>query len=79
MRALLGSSSARFEPTYLSSSSACELNTKLELGSARAILRTISNKLKDRLELASISFKRAKSRLELGSSMLASLLLYYMY
>ncbi|MFS8012226.1 hypothetical protein Hanom_Chr14g01318331 [Helianthus anomalus] len=77
-RARLGSSSARFKPIYLSSSSSsiCDLRVKSK---ARAILRTISNKLKDRLVLASISLKRVKSRLELGSPMLASLLLYYIY
>ncbi|KAF5756916.1 hypothetical protein HanXRQr2_Chr17g0820561 [Helianthus annuus] len=68
-RARPGSSSAQFKPTYLSSSSS----------SARAILRTTSNKLKAWLELASISFKRAKARLEPGSPMLSSLLLLLYY
>ncbi|MFS7921626.1 hypothetical protein Hanom_Chr03g00239201 [Helianthus anomalus] len=45
--------------------------------SARAILRTTSNELKARLELASISLKRGKARLEFDSPMLSSLLLYY--
>ncbi|MFS7925639.1 hypothetical protein Hanom_Chr04g00287411 [Helianthus anomalus] len=54
---------------------------ELELGSrikpkARAILRTTSDELKTRLDLASISLKRAKARLELGLSMLSSLLSY---
>ncbi|MFS7991556.1 hypothetical protein Hanom_Chr12g01072061 [Helianthus anomalus] len=53
-RARLGSSLAQFEPTYLSSSSTCELNQKLE--PARAILR-IPNKIKARLKLYSVSLK----------------------
>ncbi|KAF5820995.1 hypothetical protein HanXRQr2_Chr01g0008601 [Helianthus annuus] len=47
------------------------------IGLARAILRTTSNKLKARVKLSSISLKRAKARLELGSPILLSLLLYY--
>ncbi|MFS7942971.1 hypothetical protein Hanom_Chr06g00494781 [Helianthus anomalus] len=48
-----------------------------QLDSARAILKTTSNELKAELELASISLKRAKARLEFDSPMLSSLLLYY--
>ncbi|MFS8013385.1 hypothetical protein Hanom_Chr14g01332331 [Helianthus anomalus] len=56
--------------------------SELELGSrvkhkARAISRTTSNELEARLELVSTAIKRAKARLELGSPMLSSSLLYY--
>ncbi|MFS8000068.1 hypothetical protein Hanom_Chr12g01174091 [Helianthus anomalus] len=52
---------------------------RTRLGSARTILRTILNELKARLELTSTSLKRAKARLQLGSSMLSSILIYYIY
>ncbi|KAJ0454573.1 hypothetical protein HanIR_Chr15g0741621 [Helianthus annuus] len=47
---------------------------RARLNSTRAILRTTSDELTNRLELASISLKRDKTRLELGSPMLTSLL-----
>ncbi|MFS7909770.1 hypothetical protein Hanom_Chr02g00098421 [Helianthus anomalus] len=50
---------------------------RARLDATRAILRTTSKELKVRLELASISLKQAKARLELGSPMLSSLVLYY--
>ncbi|MFS8018063.1 hypothetical protein Hanom_Chr15g01387731 [Helianthus anomalus] len=49
------------------------------LDSAQAISRTTSNELEAQLELVSTAIKQAKVWLELGSPMLSSSLLYYIY
>ncbi|MFS7981168.1 hypothetical protein Hanom_Chr10g00947831 [Helianthus anomalus] len=73
----LGSVRAYFFELELGSRVKPKARTRLD--SARTILRTILNKLKARLELTSTSLKRAKARLQLGSSMLSSVLIYYIY
>ncbi|KAM0054161.1 hypothetical protein Hdeb2414_s0006g00191871 [Helianthus debilis subsp. tardiflorus] len=92
-RARLGSSSARYVlmelelelgsvRAYFSEpklGSRVKPKARARLDSARAISRTTSKELEARLELVSTAIKRAKARLELGSPMLSSSLLYYIY
>ncbi|MFS7963687.1 hypothetical protein Hanom_Chr08g00741271 [Helianthus anomalus] len=73
----LGSIRAYFSELELGSRVKPKARAKLDL--ARAISRTTSNELKVRPELVSTAIKRAKARLELGSPMLSSSLLYYIY
>ncbi|MFS7955902.1 hypothetical protein Hanom_Chr07g00648201 [Helianthus anomalus] len=60
----LGISSIRAYLFELELGSQVKPKARARLDSARAILRTTSNELKARLELASISLKRANARLE---------------